>query len=189
MLELIQEATRGIPIDHLRWVIAHPATINNQQIAVLRDLGIVITTLSSAYIWKRGLSTLKQIGAARENEILPMRNLLQAGVPVCLATDNVPVSLWPSINHVVERKDRETGTVVSPDQCISVEQALRCATVDGAWLCGDEDNRGTLTIGKLADLAVLPRNPLTATGTELASLSADITITDGDIAFQANPSC
>lgn len=183
MLELIQEATRGIAIDHLRWVIAHPATINNQQIAVLRDLGIVITTLSSAYIWKRGLSTLKQIGAARENEILPMRNLLQAGVPVCLATDNVPVSLWPSINHVVERKDRETGTVVSPDQCISVEQALRCATVDGAWLCGDEDNRGTLTIGKLADLAVLPRNPLTATGTELASLRAELTIVDGEIKF------
>ena len=183
MLKLIQEATRGIAIDHLRWVIAHPAAIDAEQIATLRDLGIVITTLSSAYIWKRGLSTLKQIGAARENEILPMRNLLQAGVPVCLATDNVPVSLWPSISHVVERTDRQTGTVVSPDQRISVEQALRCVTVDGAWLCGDENKRGTLTEGKLADMVVLPRDPLTVDGTELASLWAELTIVDGEIKF------
>lgn len=183
MLKLIQEATRGIAIDHLRWVIAHPATIDAEQIATLRDLGIVITTLSSAYIWKRGLSTLKQIGAARENEILPMRNLLQAGVPVCLATDNVPVSLWPSISHVVQRTDRQTGTVVSPDQRISVEQALRCVTVDGAWLCGDENKRGTLTEGKLADMVVLPRDPLTVDSTELASLRAELTIVDGEIKF------
>jgi hypothetical protein len=183
MLELIQEATRGMAIDHLRWVIAHPAAINAEQIATLRDLGIVITTLSSAYIWKRGLSTLKQIGPARENEILPMRNLLQAGVPVCLATDNVPVSLWPSISHVVARKDRQTGTVVIPDQRIDVEQALRCVTVDGAWLCGDEDNRGTLTEGKLADMVALPRDPLTANSTELASLWAELTIVDGEIKF------
>jgi predicted amidohydrolase YtcJ len=57
--------------------------------------------------------------------------------------ENVPISLWPCIWQAVERVDRETGAVIAPDQRISREEALECATTHGAWLCLDEEQRGT----------------------------------------------
>ena len=120
---------------------------------------------------------------AREHEICPIRSLLDAGVKVSLASDNVPVSLWPCVWQATERIDRATRSVIAPDQRITREEALRCATVHGAWLCGDEARRGTLAPGKLADLIVLPENPLTLAAERIPSLVPDLTLVGGRVAW------
>ena len=51
MLELFAEADGEAPIDDLRWVIAHPVTLDDGQIARIRDLGVCITTHTNAYLW------------------------------------------------------------------------------------------------------------------------------------------
>ena len=92
---------------------------------------------------------------------MPLRRLLDAGVPVALATDNVPVSLWHPIWQVVARIDRTINAPVAPAQALTREEALRCATIGGAYLTFDEDRKGSLEPGKLADLVVLSQDPLT----------------------------
>jgi predicted amidohydrolase YtcJ len=184
MLDLYAEAARTAPIADLRWVIAHPVTIDTEQIARLRSLGIVITTHTNAYLWKRASETLARIGKDKEDTLCPIRSLLDAGVPVALATDNVPVSLWPCIWQAVERVDRETGAVIAPSQRISREEALRCATVNGAYLCLDEATRGTLEPGKFADMIVLDEDPLTVEAARLQHIAPAMTIAGGKVVWK-----
>jgi len=184
MLELFAEAARAAPIDDLRWVIAHPVTLDTAQIARIRDLGVVITTHTNAYLWKQASAVLARVGRENEHTICPIRSLLDAGVPVSLATDNVPISLWPCIWQAVERIDRDTGAVVAPTQRIGREEALRCASVHGAWLCLDEEDRGSIEPGKLADLIVLPENPLTVPAERLRELAPDATLAGGKVVWE-----
>lgn len=188
MLELFAEAARAAPIHDLRWVIAHPVTLDAGQIARIRELGVCITTHTNAYIWKRASAVLAQIGAEKEETLCPIRSLLEAGVCVSLATDNVPISLWPCIWQAVERVDRATGRVIAPGQRVSREQALRLATTHGAWLCMDEEERGTIEPGRLADLIVLPENPLTVPAERLAALAPDMTVVGGRTVWERRPS-
>jgi predicted amidohydrolase YtcJ len=184
MLEFFAAAAKQSPIDDLAWVIAHPVTLDASQIAQIRDLGVMITTHTNAYVWKRGAATLAQVGREKENTICPIRSLLDAGVTVSLATDNVPISLWNCIWQASERIDRDTGVVIGPEQRISREEALRCATVHGARLCLAESERGTIAAGKLADLIVLPSDPLTISGSELAQMTPEQTMVGGQFVWQ-----
>lgn len=184
MLELFAEAAREAPIHDLGWVIAHPVALDARQVGMIRDLGVMVTTHTNSYIWNHASATLARIGKDKEDTLCPIRSLLDAGVTVSLATDNVPISLWPCIWQAVERVDRATGQVIAPGQRISREQALACATVHGARLCLDESARGTLEAGKLADLIVLPENPLTVPPERLRALAPDVTIAGGKIVFE-----
>jgi predicted amidohydrolase YtcJ len=179
MADLFNDIARETPIHGLRWVVAHPATLSASQIAGIVANGIVVTTLTNAYIWRSASAVRARIGMEREDEICPIGSLLKAGVHVSLATDNVPVSMWPCVWQACERIDRATGRVIAPGQRVSREDALRCATVHGAWLCGDEGTRGTLEVGKLADLIVLAEDPLTVAAERLSSLVPDMTVASG----------
>ncbi|MGE4240513.1 amidohydrolase [Ramlibacter sp.] len=182
MADVFIDVAREALIDGLRWVIAHPATLDARQVAGIADNGVVVTTLTNAYIWRSASSVLGRIGAERENEICPIRSLLDAGVKVSLASDNVPVTLWPCVWQATERIDRATRRVIAPSQKVSREEALQCATVNGAWLCGDETRRGTLEAGKLADMIVLADNPLTMPAERIPTLVPDMTIVGGRVA-------
>lgn len=184
IVELFAEAAREAPISDLRWVIAHPITVHAGQLARLADLGIVVTTHTNAYIWKKASGILARIGRDKEETLCPLRSLIDAGVPVSLATDNVPVSLWPCIWQSVERIDRDTNAVIAPGQRITREEALKCATLNGAYLCMAEHQRGTLEPGRLADLIVLDENPLTMDAARLKNLAPAMTIAGGQIVWE-----
>ena len=185
MLDFFEEAAKEAPIADLRWVIAHPITVNAGQVARLREHGIVVTTHTNAYIWKKASAILKGIGREKEETLCPIRSLLDGGVKVALATDNVPISMWPCIWQAVERIDRDTNAVIAPGQRITREQALECATVNGAWLCMEEHQRGTLEPGKLADAIVLDENPLTMDTTRIRDVAPALTIAGGRVVWEA----
>jgi predicted amidohydrolase YtcJ len=184
MLDLVAEAAKEIPIAGQRWVMAHVTALDENQIGLIRDLGIVLTTHTNGYIWKMGAAYLKTIGPARENDLVPLRRLLDAGVPVALGTDNVPVSLWYPIWQTVARIDRTINAQVAPRQALTREEALRCATMSGAWLTFEEDLKGSLEAGKLADIVVLSQDPLTCDLEALRHTRADITIVGGKVVHE-----
>jgi predicted amidohydrolase YtcJ len=183
LLDMIAEIARAAPIDAQRWVMAHITTLDQREIETVRDLGLIVTTHSNAYIYKRGAALRDGVGAARENDVVPLRRLLDAGVPVGLATDNVPVSLWHPIWQVVARIDRTIDAPVAPAQALTREEALRCVTMGGAYLTFDEGRKGSLESGKLADLVVLSQDPLTCDLAVLRDTVAELTIVNGAIVF------
>ena len=74
---------------------------------------------------------------------------------------------------------------VAPGQAITRADALRCATENGAYLTFDEDKKGTLESGKLADLTVLSADPLTVAESRIKDITADMTMVGGKIVHQS----
>jgi predicted amidohydrolase YtcJ len=183
-LELFAEAAREFPIQGQRWVMAHVTALSGEQIEQIRDLGIVATTHTNGYIWKSGAEFRDRIGKERENDVVPLRRLRDAGVPVSLGTDNVPVSLWYPIWQVVARLDRKTQKQIAPGQALTREEALRCATRGGAWLTFEEKDKGSLETGKFADIMVPSQDPLTCELDKLRHTVADLTIVGGKVVYE-----
>ena len=75
-----------------------------------------------------------------------------------------------------------------PEERIDVETALRAYTINNAWAAGEEDIKGTLEVGKLADLAVLDRNILEIDPREIKSVDVIMTVVDGRVVFEVDPS-
>jgi len=74
---------------------------------------------------------------------------------------------------------------IAPQQAITRAEALRCGTENGAYLTFDEDKKGTLEPGKLADLAVLSADPLTVAESGIKDITADMTMVGGKIVYQS----
>src|SRR5262249_30464497 len=82
LLDLIAEVAREAPIAGQRWVLAHVSTLDQRQIDVLRDLGLCVTTHTNSFIYRQGAAWRARVGVAREDEIVPLRRLLDTAIPV-----------------------------------------------------------------------------------------------------------
>ena len=184
LLGLYEEVNRIVPIRDRRWVLEHISVLTADEIHRIRDLGIVVTTHTNSHIGKQGDLHRRRVGPDAEDTIVPLRALRDAGVPVALATDNVPTSLFHPIAQTVTRLDRLAGRVIAPSQRLSREEALRAATTAGAYLTFDEGEKGTLEAGKLADLAVLSADPLTTDESSIATIVSEMTIVAGSVVFE-----
>lgn len=185
-LEIFDEVNRAIDITDQRWIIGHLDTLNADQIQKASDLGVVMTTHTNRYIYKHGHILRDELGPERLNDIAPVRRLLDAGVNIALATDNVPTTLFYPIWHVVSRWNMVSNDRIAPEQAISREEALRCGTMGGAHLTFEEDMKGSLEEGKLADMAILSTDPLTCAEEEIKDIVADITIVGGKVVYERN---
>jgi len=185
-LRLFADVDKVVPIAGQRWVLGHIMNFSADDIKLIKDLGLVITTHTSGFLYKRGLATKVQLGPGREGEIVPLRALLDAGVPVSLGSDNVPPTLFASIGHCVTRREH-SGSVIAPDQALTRREALHCASAGGAYLTFDEHERGTIEIGKLADFAVLSDNPLTCPEEQIPKIVSEMTIVGGAVVFERQP--
>jgi hypothetical protein len=181
MLDLYEEVDKEIPLNGRRWVLSHVNVISPRDVERIARMGLVLTTHTNAYLGKALGATAARLPPDRHGEIVPMRSLREAGVTVSLATDNVPISLWHPVAQTVLRRDPRTRAAVAPGQALSRMEALRCATINGAFLTFDEGERGTLEAGKLADLAVLDADPLTVAEDRIGEIAAVMTMTGGTI--------
>ena len=93
----------------------------------------------------------------------------------------MPTSLFYPIWQAVARPDLHGRGPVGAAQRLSRQDALSCATVEGAWLTFEEDEKGSIEAGKLADLAILSDDPLACDEDRLKDVVADVTIVDGRI--------
>ena len=185
ILDLYEKVDRAVPIGGKRWVIEHIGVLSPDEIARIRDLGIVLTVYTGRYIYQDGAMHARELGA-NAGHIAPLRSLLDAGVHVSLATDNVPPSMFHPVWHATARIAEETGAPISPEQCLNREEAFACASREGAYLTFEEDVKGTLEPGKLADIAVLSEDPLTIEESQIPNITADLVLTGGKIVYAAD---
>lgn len=183
LLDILDGVHAKVPLNGLRWVLAHVRVLSPRDVARIRSMGLVVTTHTSAYIEKRGIESREALGEAREDWIVPLRSLLTAGVPVAFGSDNMPPSLFRSVWHAVARQSGPERTRIAPGECLSREEALKVASGGGAYVCASEQRRGTLETGKLADLAVLDADPMTVELDALKDIRAVLTVVDGNVVY------
>jgi predicted amidohydrolase YtcJ len=89
--------------------------------------------------------------------------LFEAGVRISNSSDT-PATYpdWrQGVESAVLRKDKTTGEEISPEKYITVEQAIRSYTINGAWQDHQDDIKDSIEVGKLADLTIIDDNVLT----------------------------
>ena len=184
VIDLFEEVDRAVPLEGRRWVVGHISTLAPRDIERIARLGLIVTTHTNRYIYKEGHLLQRRLPAERQREITPLRDLLDAGVKVGLATDNVPVSMFWPIWQAVARTSNVTQHRIAPEQAISRTEALRSATVDCAYITFDEGKKGSLEPGKLADLAVLSADPLSVEEAGLRDIAAAMTMVGGKAVYE-----
>src|SRR5215208_5423815 len=116
------------------------------------------------------------------------RSLLESGARLANGSDAPVEELDPLAGLAAAvRRSLDERPAWRPEQALTVDAALRASCVEPAWLARDEDRRGTLAPGKLADLVVLNRDPFTCPSDELPQLEVVATLLDGRITYVSEP--
>ena len=166
-LELYEEVDREIPLNGRRWVISHISLTSPREIEQIARMGLVLTTHTNNYLYK-GLRELAQrLPPERHAEINPLRSLLEAGVKV-VAGDRQRAGVAVPADLAGGRAHRLSDARSAWRRSRRSRAPTRCAArpSNGAYLTFDEDQKGSLEPGKLADLAVLSADPLTVEESE-----------------------
>jgi len=184
ILDLYERVDRAVSIVGRRWIIEHIGIYGPEEIRRIHALGLVLTSYTGRYIWQDGATLARQLGPTGASRIAPLRSLREAGVHVALSTDNVPPSLFDAIHHAVTRKPRGATEPIGADECLTREEALAGASREGAYLTFEEGDKGTLEVGKFADIAVLDRDLLTVPEDAIPGIRADLVIVGGRVVLE-----
>ena len=168
-----------------RWRVEHAQHLSAQDIPRFAQLG-VIAAMQGIHCTSDGPWVVKRIGRQRAEEgAYVWQKLWQNGATVCNGTDAPVEHLDPVANYyaLVTRRLPD-GSRFFPDQALSREQALQAYTINGAYAAFEEDIKGSLTPGKLADIVVLSQNILTVPEESIRETKVDYTIIGGKVVFK-----
>lgn len=146
--------------ENLRPVIIHCQTVREDQLKRMKEIGMIASFfLDHVYYWG-DYHYESVLGPERASRISPLKSALKYGISFTLHQDSpvVPPNILFSVHNAVNRKTYK-GRVLGEDQRISVHEALKAVTINGAYQIFEEDKKGSITPGKYADFVVLDQNP------------------------------
>ncbi|GAA2821180.1 amidohydrolase [Crossiella cryophila] len=169
-----------------RFVLDHAETISPRNIDRVAALGGGIAIQHRLAF--QGEAFAQRYGAAATRDALPVNRMLRAGIPVGLGTDATRVAsdnVWQALHWLHTGRTVGGHTVLGPDSRLSREDALRRLTVGSAWFTGEQQVKGSLAPGKLADLAVLSEDYLTVPAPRIPAITSVLTVVGGRIVYGA----
>jgi predicted amidohydrolase YtcJ len=151
----------------------------------LKKLKAMIVT-QPPFIYQSGERYLATVPPERQRWLYRIKSFLDSGLKVAGSSDSpiAPDSPLLGIYAAVTRQ-AETGQVLLPEEAISAGQALAMYTVNAAYASFEEDIKGVIAPGKLADMVVLSADPLKAPLERLKDIEVEMTILDGRVVWEA----
>ena len=162
----------------------HAQTARTDQYEKMAAIGM-IPSIFSSHIWYWGDAHLRNFGPVRGGRVSACGDAARAGLPFTLHTDtpvlrpNLLEAAWCAANRVTR-----DGVQLDEDQKVTVFEALRAITFNGAYQYGEEADKGTLEVGKLADMAVLDRDPLAIDPADLRDVTVLATVKEGAVVYE-----
>lgn len=188
LLEVLERVNAETPIARLRWSIAHLNDASQDSLKRMKAMGMGWLMQNAFYF--RGEAFLGQRGLEAAQVSPPIVSALRMGLPVGGGTDAHRV-MWfsPFVSLQWMLDGRTIGGVPTraPGELPSRIEALRLYSEGSAWFAFDDDTRGALAVGKLADLAVLSKDYLTVPVDEIGSIVSLLTMVGGRIIYAAGP--
>jgi predicted amidohydrolase YtcJ len=188
LLGIWERVNREFAIAPLRWTIAHLNDASPRTLARMKALGIGWTVQDARY--NSGDEVLKGEGAEAIRRQPPVVTGKKLGVVIGAGTDAHRVSTYNPFTVLQWFLDGKNagGTVLrGPEETPGRDDALRFYTSGSAWVSHDEDVRGSLEVGKLADLAVLSKDYMTVPVDQIGSIESVLTMVGGRIVYAAAP--
>ena len=188
MIDGIDEALRGETMPDHRSVIIHAQLIRPDQLDRVKELGIIPSYYSvHPFFW--GDWHRLSFGDERASFISPVKATINRDIPFTIHNDApiVPPDMMRLVSITVNRETR-SGYVLGPEQRANVMEALHAVTQGAAYQYFEEDEKGSITTGKRADLVILASNPLAVAPSRLADVAVLETFARGKSVYQQQQS-
>jgi predicted amidohydrolase YtcJ len=188
LLSIFERVNQEIPIAPLRWSIAHLNDASVESLRRMKALGVGWTMQDAMYFG--GDQFLKQAGVEAARRTPPVETARKMGVVVGAGTDAHRVASYNPFTALQWLLDGKTvgGTAMrGAEEIPSRLDALRFYTLGSAWFSFDDDERGSIEVGKLADLAVLSDDYMTIPVEKIGDLESVLTMVGGRIVYSAGP--
>jgi predicted amidohydrolase YtcJ len=185
-LKALERAQRLHPKHDARHLIIHCQLASRDQIRRMKKLGVIPSFfVNHVYYWGDRHVDLF-LGPERAARLDPLGAAVEEGLIFTLHSDLpvTPVDPLFSMHCAVNRRTRG-GMVLGPDQRISPLEALRAYTVYGAYSTFEEQSKGSIQVGKLADFVVLSENPLTVPSERIKEIRVLRTVLGGRTVYEA----
>jgi predicted amidohydrolase YtcJ len=178
VLGVYEQIQKELPRKDPRFRIEHCTLLNDALIQRMRALGVIPAPFS-CYVYFHG-DVMHFYGQGRTQHMFPMRSFLDAGLR---PTDSSDYTASPSdpmmwLQSQLTRTDMK-GNAWGANQRITLEEAIRCGTVNGAFAAFEEDRKGSIQPGQLADLVVLAQDPFKTDRSELLKVQVERTMVGG----------
>lgn len=188
VLDLMEETFQQSPdSEDLRWRIEHSQHLDPTDIPRFAELG-VIASMQGIHCTSDAPFVVKRLGEKRAREgAYPWRSLLDAGAVVTNGTDAPVEDVDPieSFYASVTRKRADSGLEFFPEQAMTRAEGIRSYTLSNAYAAFEEDDKGSLEVGKWADMVVLSNNLVTCADEEIMDTQIRMTIVGGEVKYQA----
>ncbi|MDB6167448.1 MAG: amidohydrolase [Verrucomicrobia bacterium] len=157
----------------------------------------LIADVTPHQLLDQGVGALEsKLGAERAKSAFAWRTMIEQGVRVDLVSDlpglfnKTAISPFDPLKNIysaITRKDpaHPDGPAFHPEQCLTIEEAIEAYTINPAYASREENRKGSITAGKLADLVVLSRDILTSKPEEILRTRVVCTIFDGKVVYRA----
>jgi predicted amidohydrolase YtcJ len=190
LLDAYEHVNRLTPIKDMRFCITHANFSSKYNLERCRALG-VCADVQPVWLWKDGNTLLKVLGKERMRWFHPYKSWLEyttigGGSDHMIKLDPLdatnPWDPWLGMAIALTRTT-ERGDDLGKDECLSREQAVRLYTINNAYLHHEEKSKGSLEVGKLADLLVIDRDILKCPAKDVAKTKVLYTIVGGKVVF------
>ena len=192
LLSAFETLNRERPIAPTRSHVMHASFQSPEAIARMKRLG-VLADVQAAWLYLDGPALTKVFGNDGMRYFFPLRSYVDAGIIVAGGSDHMigfdknsavnPYNPFLGMWTAVTRKMKD-GAVLHPEERISREEALKMYTIWAAYLQFDEEKKGSIEPGKLADLVVIDRDYMTCPEDEIQAVEPVTTIIDGKIVWE-----
>lgn len=185
VLDIFEEQFEAAPTEQSRrWRVEHAQHLHPDDIPRFGELGVV-ASMQGIHCTSDAIFVLQRLGHRRAAEgAYVWQKLLKSGAVVTNGTDAPVEDIDPiaSFYATVSRKLKD-GSRFFDDQRMSREEALKSYTLDCAYAAFEEDLKGSITKGKLADMVVLSKDIMACEEDEILNAKVDLTIVGGEIVF------
>jgi predicted amidohydrolase YtcJ len=183
VLTALERAEQKNPRSDARWRIEHASVMNQKLLERARRDGVILVFHS--YMWEYG-GILDSYGAERLAMMHAYRTAIDMGIPVAGHSDSPISAAYPlrRIQDMVTRMDSH-GVARGENQRVGVGEALKVWTLDGAYATFEENIKGSITPGKLADFVVLEKDPRTVPPQSIQGIVVEATYLGGEKVYTA----
>ena len=188
ILDCFEEVNKVLPIQGLRWQIAHLENVSEATLRRMKALNVGWAVQDR--LLYAGPIVAKVLGPEGSRRAPPIATALKMGVHVAAGTDSdqvAPYNPFVSLRWLLDGKVIDGTPMRGPEETPSREEALRMYSLNSAWFTFDEDIRGSLEPGKYADLAVLSDDYMTVPVDKVGELTSLLTMIGGKAVYGEGP--
>ncbi len=181
-LDMIEAAQADTFREDHRHRIEHCMIPTSEALQRIKDLNVVVS-IQPAAIFASGKFYVQYWGTERIKRFKPMKTMLELGIPVALGTD------YPTIPYIAPKytlwsacvRRSETGVYVGPHERVTIQQALYAHTMGSAYAAFQEDVKGSIEVGKYADMVVWSHDLYSIPVNQLKDMFVIATIVGGTV--------